>query len=121
MRIFYLGTIVPEEDLCPHCRGKKISLEKERMEIYVEKGMKDAQKIVLRGRGNQAPGMQPADVIVILQEQSHDTFKRVDNDLYMKKDVSLTEALCGFTFAVTHLDGRVLKIVQPPGVCTKDG
>lgn len=33
----------------------------------------------------------------------------------MKKTVTLTEALCGFTTVVDHLDGRKIVISHPPG------
>lgn len=33
----------------------------------------------------------------------------------MKKTVTLTEALCGFTTVVDHLDGRKIVINHPPG------
>lgn len=113
--------MIPDSDRCPHCRGKKIHTDKKGLEVFVEKGMKDNQKLILRGKGNQVPGMEAGDVLVILQEEPHGTFKRVGDDLYVKKEISLTESLCGFSFALTHLDGRVLHIVQPAGLCVKTG
>lgn len=83
--------------------------------------MKDNQKITLRGKGDQAPNMEPGNIVVILQETPHEVFKRQGDHLQIEKEISLTEALCGFSFALTHLDGRVLRIVQPPGSCIKSG
>lgn len=113
--------MIPDRDRCPHCRGKKCYNEKKTLEVHVEKGMKDNQKLILRGEGNQIPGTEPGDVLVILQEESHPVFQRIGDDLYVKKDISLTEALCGFSFALTHLDGRALRIIQPAGSCVKGG
>lgn len=113
--------MVPERDRCQHCRGKKIYVEKKTFEVHVEKGMKDNQKIILRGEGNQVPDMEAGDVLVILQEEPHSTYQRIGDDLFVKKDISLTEALCGFSFALTHLDGRILRVVQPAGSCVKGG
>lgn len=39
----------------------------------------------------------------------------------MKKSISLLEALCGFAFPVTQLDGRVLLIKSQPGEIVKPG
>ena len=42
-------------------------------------------------------------------------------DLHMKYDVTLTEALCGFTMIIKHLDGRNLVIKNPPGSTLQPG
>ena len=58
--------------------------------------------------------MENGDLIVVLQEMDHTTFTRQGVDLFMKKEVSLVEALCGFTFVVDHLDGRKMAIHNDP-------
>merc|ERR1712167_564189 len=40
-------------------------------------------------------------------------------DLYVKKDIALVEALCGFTFTLPKLDGRTLVVKTNPGDVTK--
>lgn len=104
-----------------NCRGKKVCVEKKSLDLWIEKGMRDNQKIILRGKGDQAPNMDPGNIVVILQESPHEVFKRVGDNLFVEKEISLTEALCGFSFALNHLDGRVLRIIQPPGSCVKAG
>lgn len=39
--------------------------------------MVDNQKIVLSGEGDQAPGLEAGDVVIILDEKKHDVFKYV--------------------------------------------
>lgn len=53
--------------------------------------------------------------IIHPQEKPHEVFQRSGCDLLMKKTVTLTEALCGFTTVVDHLDGRKIVISYPPG------
>lgn len=55
----------------------------------------------------------------LVQEKEHEFFKRKGNDLFMEKTLSLTEALCGFCFTFTHLDGRVVKCESKPGEVVK--
>merc|ERR1712013_798810 len=45
--------------------------------------------------GDQEPGLEPGDIIIILDEKAHTLFKRNGSDLVMKMDISLTEALTG--------------------------
>ena len=47
-----------------------------RHQVHVDKGMRDGQKITFRGEGNQKPGIEPGDVIVVLQQTPHEVFQR---------------------------------------------
>lgn len=91
------------------------------LSVHVEKGMEDNRRIVFRGEGDQKPGYEPGDVIIILHQKPHETFERHGTDLYMKKTITLTEALCGFSFVVRHLDKRDLLIRHPAGQVIKQG
>lgn len=67
------------------------------------------------------PGVEPGDVVIVLQQKPHEKFKRQDCDLYMTHKISLTEALCGFQFIVKHLDGRDIVVKHPAGQIIKPG
>jgi DnaJ family protein A protein 2 len=78
--------------------------------------MTDGQKITLYGQGDETPQGDKSDVIILLRQKPHDTFKRIDNDLFAHVTISLAEALCGFNKClVTHLDGRQLAVNHPAG------
>ncbi|CAL1528068.1 unnamed protein product [Lymnaea stagnalis] len=109
------GEVIREKDRCAECKGKKVCNETKILEVHVDKGMRDGQKIPFRGEGDQQPGMEAGDVIIVLQQKEHDVFTRKDADLVMEHNISLTEALCGFKFIVKHLDGRELVIQNQPG------
>ena len=78
-------------------------------------GMADGQKITFSGEGDQEPGLEPGDIIIVLDEKEHGTFKRSGTDLIMKFNINITEALCGFKKTVTTLDDRTLVIQTIPG------
>ena len=67
------------------------------------------------------PGVEPGDVIIVLQEKEHDTFQRKGTDLIVNYNLGLTEALCGFEFTLKQLDGRDLVIKNPRGKVIEPG
>lgn len=77
--------------------------------------MKDGQKITFHGEGDQEPGLEPGDVVIVLDQKEHPLFQRQGDDLVMKMDIKLAEALCGFRKTVRTLDNRSLIISTMPG------
>lgn len=49
------------------------------MEVNVDKGMVDGQKITFSGEGDQETGLEPGDIIIVLDEKEHRLFKLVIN------------------------------------------
>lgn len=78
-------------------------------------GMKDGQKITFHGEGDQEPGLEPGDVIIVLDLKEHPVFQRQDDNLVMKMKIKLVEALCGFKKTIHTLDNRSLLIHSSPG------
>ncbi|KAL0154948.1 hypothetical protein M9458_049211, partial [Cirrhinus mrigala] len=76
--------------------------------------MKDGQKITFHGEGDQEPGLEPGDVVIVLDIKEHPVFQRQDDNLIMKMKIKLVEALCGFKKTVRTLDNRMLLINSPP-------
>ncbi|XP_043718527.1 chaperone protein dnaJ A6-like [Telopea speciosissima] len=115
------GEVISEKDRCPQCKGSKVTQEKKVLEVHVEKGMQHGQKIVFQGEADEAPDTITGDIVFMLQQKEHPKFKRKYDDLYVEHTLSLTDALCGFQFALTHLDGRQLLIKSNPGEIIKPG
>jgi DnaJ family protein A protein 1 len=109
------GERINPKDVCKTCQGRRIVHERKILEVHVDKGMEDGQKITFYGEGDQSPGLESGDIIIILEEREHSTFRRKDMDLYMKMDISLSEALCGFKRTIKTLDNRTLVITSHPG------
>lgn len=111
------GEKIKEKDRCKKCNGKKVLKERKVLECNISPGMKDGQKIKFEQEGDQAPGIEPGDIIIILDEKEHDVFKRNGTDLRMTMNIELADALCGFTKIVKTLDKetRYIKIVSAPG------
>ena len=109
------GHIIDMKDRCPACRGEQVVEERKQLEVKVEKGMKDDQPIKFEGMANQRPDMRAGDVVFVIRTESHPVFTRIGDDLYMKHTISLKDSLTGFSFELTHLDGKKVTIKSPPG------
>ncbi|RWW21434.1 hypothetical protein GW17_00014413 [Ensete ventricosum] len=83
--------------------------------------MQRGQKIVFAGEADESPDTVTGDIIFVLQHKEHPKFKRKNDDLYVERTLSLTEALCGYQFVLTHLDGRQLLIKSSPSEVVKPG
>jgi DnaJ-class molecular chaperone len=57
----------------------------------------------------------------VLSELPHETFSRKGADLFLKRTVSLVEALLGFHFEVEHLDKQRYTFYTRPGDIVGDG
>eukprot|EP01083_Nonionella_stella_P169096 572601_1 len=122
LRQIALGMVQQVQKRCPTCTdGYVCKTKKERkvLEVHVEKGMKNGQKVSFRGMADEKPNMEPGDINFIVQEKEHDVFKRKGADLLITKTLSLNEALCGFEFEITHLDKRKIVIKSTPGEIIK--
>ncbi|PKI43014.1 hypothetical protein CRG98_036592 [Punica granatum] len=113
------GETINDKDRCPQCKGEKVVQEKKVLEVIVEKGMQNGQKITFPGEADEAPDTITGDIVFVLQQKEHPKFKRKGDDLFYEHTLSLTEALCGFQFILTHMDGRQLLIKSQPGEVVK--
>ncbi|KAI9168446.1 Type I HSP40 co-chaperone [Blastocladiella emersonii ATCC 22665] len=115
------GQTIRDRDRCTDCRGKKVVQERKILEIHIERGMKEGQKIVFREEADQTPGMVPGDVVIILEEKPHHVFKRNGATLEIDQEVDLLTALAGGQFAIKHLDDRFLHVSIIPGEVIQPG
>lgn len=107
--------IVNEKDRCKHCNGRKTVRERKVLEVHIEKGMRDGQKITFTGEGDHEPDLQPGDIIIVLDEKEHPVFEHHGTDLVMKMPIQLVEALCGFSRVIKTLDDRDLIVTSEKG------
>lgn len=115
------GERINPKDRCKTCQGRKTIKDRKILEVHVDAGMNDGQKIIFNGEGDQEPGYEPGDIIVVLDEKEHGVFKRSGNDLFLRMEIQLVEALCGFQKTIRTLDDRDLVITAIPGEVTRHG
>ena len=76
--------------------------------------VRSGESIRLQGEADQVPDQEPGDLVFTLEQAEHATFERKGADLRAVLDMTLVEALCGFSrIVVRHLDGRGIHMVHP--------
>ena len=115
------GSNIADADKCVQCEGERTTKEKSTLEVFIVKGASHGERITFKGEADETPDQLPGDVVVVLQQAEHPVFRREGHQLFVKKTISLIEALTGFEFHITHLDGRVLKVKSEPNSVIKPG
>lgn len=82
----------------------------EALTIDIKPGWKKGTKITFQQNGNQQPRAITSDLVFTIDEKPHRVFKRDGNDLIATQNISLVEALTGYTVHLITLDGRNLTI-----------
>ena len=79
-------------------------------------GVRDGQKIRLRGKGQPGePGAAAGDLILTVTVQKHPVFGREGDHLTVDLPVTFAEAALGATVTVPTLDGSSVKVRIAPG------
>ncbi|MEO6996536.1 MAG: DnaJ C-terminal domain-containing protein, partial [Terracoccus sp.] len=87
-----------------------------RITARIPAGVKDGQRIRLRGKGRQGdPGSKPGDLILTVSVDKHPVFGRDGDNLTVELPVTFAEAALGATVAVPTLDGASVKVKIAPG------
>jgi len=124
VEVIRMGPMIQQmQSACNACGGQgksfKTKQDREVLEVHIQKGSPDGHKVTFREMADEHPDADTGDVVFVLKQQEHETFKRRGADLFIERDISLVEALCGFELEVTHLDGRKLLIKTNPGDIVK--
>lgn len=115
------GEQINAKDRCKTCQGKKITSERKVLNVHVDKGMQEGQKVQFAGEADQAPNVIPGDVIFVIEQKEHPRFKRKGDDLFYEAKIDLLTALAGGQIAIEHLDERILAVGIISGEVIKPG
>jgi len=100
--------------------GTKI-FEHETVYVTVPKGIDEGEIIILREKGNIAREDCKGDIKIIIKIVNNTEFKRSGLDLIYVKIITLKEALCGFTFELKYISGKVYTINNNSGNIISNG
>ncbi|MBT0824727.1 J domain-containing protein [Campylobacter lari] len=89
-----------------------ININNEQVKIKIPHGIKDGEKLRIRGKGKSFQG-QRGDLILKVELEKSDEYEREDDDLYKKVEISLKTAFFGDKISV-HTPRKEVKITIPP-------
>jgi len=115
------GTIIPVdiERWIIH-DGNKI-FENETVYVTVPKGIDEGELIVLRDKGNVLRDDCKGDIKIFIKIENNTEFKRSGIDLIYEKIITLKEALCGFSFELKYITGKIYTINNNSGNIINNG
>jgi curved DNA-binding protein len=92
----------------------------ENLTVKIPKGLIAGKKLRLAGKGNPSPYGGPAGDLYIKSKVLNDlVFSSENYDLYIDRELKLSEAILGTTVSVPTIDDKQLSLKIPPG--TKQG
>jgi len=92
----------------------------ENLTVKIPKGLIAGKKLRLAGKGNPSPYGGPAGNLYIKSKVLNDpVFSSEKYDLYINRELKLSEAILGTTVSVPTIDDKQLSLKIPPG--TKPG
>lgn len=99
---------------CDRCHGTGIAKVQKTFVINIKPGIREGEKIRLKGQGRPALRNSPAsDLIIGIRVQSHRFFNRKGDDIHCAIDLSLDQAVNGTSVRVKTVDGKKVNLKIP--------
>lgn len=95
----------------PVIRGQQV----DRIRLEIPAGVRDGERLRLRGHGHPATGGQPGDLIVIVKVITPALFEQRGDDFLIDVPVTFPEAVLGCEVQLPTPDGKRVALTVPPG------
>ncbi len=104
------------DEPCPTCHGNGRGLSARTIQARIPAGVKDGQRIRLRGKGAAGESGGPAgDLFVTVKVSSHRLFGRKGDNLTLDVPVSFDELALGAELKIPTIGGTPVTLKVPPG------
>lgn len=97
---------IPETD-CSTCNGEGITKEKEKISFEIPKGVKDGQRVRIRGKGHENRKGESGDLYVFVTVEEHEHLERQGKDLYTTLQVGVGDVTLGTKAKIPHPEGDI--------------
>ena len=101
---------------CGSCGGQGKKQASKRLSVTIPKGVDDGTRIRLAGRGEAGSrGASNGDLYLFINVNSHELFKRSEENLFFECPISIADAALGSSMEIPTIDGGKAKIKIPSG------
>ena len=115
------GTTIPVEIERWIIQNELKIFETETVYVTIPKGIDEGELIILKDKGNVVKDDCKGDIKLFIKIINDTDFKRSGLDLIYEKTISVKEALCGFTFELKYITGKVYTINNNSGNIISNG
>jgi DnaJ-class molecular chaperone len=85
------------------------STQIETVQITIPRGVQHNEVLIIKNKGNCIHDSK-GDLKIVFEIINNTIFVRNGLDLYVKKNISLKESLCGFVMEIPHLNGKKISM-----------
>ena len=104
---------------CKNCRGIGKKQTYKKLSVTIPKGVDDGTRIRLSGKGEAGvKGSSNGDLYIFINVNSHDIFKRSEENLFFEFPISIADAALGTVLEVPTIGGGKAKVKIPAGTQT---
>lgn len=110
------GTIIDKP--CPHCHGQGRAHKHEKIDVEIPAGVSTGRQLRVRDYGEAGyRGAQAGDLLVTIQVEEHERFRRRGDDLLSEVRIGIAQAALGCTVKIEGiLPDEVFDLEIPAGV-----
>ncbi|MBC7418696.1 MAG: molecular chaperone DnaJ [Pedobacter sp.] len=99
---------------CNVCHGDGVTRGEETITINIPAGVSEGMQLSMSGMGNSAPnGGIPGDLIILIEENPHESLKREGNNIVYDLHLSFVDAALGMSIEVPTIDGKAKIKIEP--------
>jgi DnaJ-class molecular chaperone len=113
-----IGETVKDGDKCKECNGECVKIVNKTLVINITKGMQHDEDIIIKNEGDEMPNVEAGDLYFRIKIKNHGIYKRHNEHVYFEKNITLLQALYGFSFEIKYLNNINLLISTSPGDIT---
>lgn len=102
------------ENICPHCDGRGVFENREKVKIKIPKGIDNGQTLRIPGEGNAIKNGAEGDLYLLIKVKPHKIFRRDGFNVYMDLTISFSQAALGAEIEIPTMADKI-KIKIPNG------
>jgi len=105
------------QEPCDVCNGRGLVMKTETVKVKIPAGVDNGTKLRVPGKGHSGRfGGSPGDLWIIINVQPHWLYERKGDNLYIKVNINVAEAILGTEIEIPTIDGKTEKVKIPEGV-----